>query len=70
MPAANARMKAFMKRYRAAQRNYKPSAEEMYEMQANFEPSDTIVNVLTGKVVAKIPKKNFSGLLTKGTSSW
>ena len=31
--------------------NRKLSTEEQYEMDANFAPGDTIVNVLTGEVI-------------------
>jgi hypothetical protein len=35
--------------YRRKMRNVKPSAEEMFEMRANFAPGTTLVNVITGR---------------------
>jgi hypothetical protein len=35
--------------YRKAQKGRKPSAEEMFEMRANFEPGTVVVDVITGR---------------------
>ena len=39
----------FLNEYREARRNYKPSAEEMFEMQAAFGAGETVVDVITGQ---------------------
>jgi hypothetical protein len=39
----------FFAEYRKAQRGRKPSAEEMFEMRANFEPGTVVVDVITGR---------------------
>lgn len=41
----------FVAEYRKAQRNRKPSGEEMFEMRAAFGRGTTVVNVLTGRKV-------------------
>ena len=38
-------------RYKAAQKNRKPSEEELYEMRAAFGTGKTIVDVITGKTI-------------------
>jgi hypothetical protein len=37
-------------KHRKAQKNRKPSAEELFEMRAAFGPGGEVVNILTGKV--------------------
>lgn len=37
--------------YLERMKNYQPSEEEMFEMRAAFGPGETIVNIITGKVV-------------------
>lgn len=41
----------FIAEYRAAQKNYVPSAEELFEMRAAFGEGAEVVNVITGKKI-------------------
>lgn len=43
----------FAARYCEAMKDYKPSAEEIFEMEANFPPGTQLVNVLTGQKIYK-----------------
>jgi hypothetical protein len=47
----------FLKKYREQMKDYKPSAEEIFEMNAAFGPGQTIVNVITGQVIHKTPEE-------------
>jgi hypothetical protein len=40
---------AALEEYRERMKDYKPSAEELYEMRAAFGPGVTVVNAITGK---------------------
>ncbi len=41
----------FLAEYREQMKNYKPSAEEMFEMRAAFGEGTKVVNVITGKEI-------------------
>ena len=41
----------FFARYREAQKNRQPSAEEMFEMRAAFGPGAEVVDVITGRKI-------------------
>lgn len=40
---------ASLAKYRERMKNYKPSAEELFEMRAAFGPGTTVVNIITGQ---------------------
>jgi hypothetical protein len=40
---------AFIKSYKKARKNHKPSAEERFEMRAAFGSGKTVVDVITGQ---------------------
>jgi len=42
---------AFLSEYRRNRRNRRPSAEEMFEMQANFPAGTKVVDMVTGRHV-------------------
>lgn len=43
-------VQAILAEYCEARKNHKPSAEEMFEMQAAFGPGAEVVDVITGQV--------------------
>lgn len=40
---------ASIAQYREARKNYRPSAEEAFEMRAAFGPGETVVDIITGQ---------------------
>ena len=41
----------FLRAYRDSMKNYKPSAEELYEMEAAFGKGTKVVDVFTGRTI-------------------